>query len=276
MTAWTRWWPLTGVAFVALWIVTFAITDNDVDNKDPDAKIVAYYDKSSNQNKHIIALFLILAAGLLFIWFLAQLRARLIAAEGGAGTLAALAYGAGIASVALWLVADVFFASPALAKDETSKFQLDANTYRLYNDTGYAAWVAGTTVALIVVVATAVIALRTGLLPKWIAWLSFPVALTMLVSFFFIPFLIMLGWILVVSVTLIVRREAPAAAAELGLKPLTKRSTGRVVIPLEALSRRGRRSGARRRRQSTPGRAGSARRRPAARAGHRPRARCRT
>ena len=54
-------------------------------------------------------------------------------------------------------------------------------------------------------------ALRTGLLPKWIAWLSFPVALTMLVAFFFIPFLIMLGWILVVSATFMMRWEAPPA-----------------------------------------------------------------
>jgi hypothetical protein len=53
----------------------------------------------------------------------------------------------------------------------------------------------------------------SGFLPKWIAWLSFPVALTMLVAFFFIPFLIMLGWILVVSVTFMVRKEAPKTAA---------------------------------------------------------------
>jgi hypothetical protein len=40
---------------------------------------------------------------------------------------------------------------------------------------------------------------------------EFPVALTMLVAFFFIPFLIMLGWVLVVSVTFIVREEANTA-----------------------------------------------------------------
>ena len=48
-------------------------------------------------------------------------------------------------------------------------------------------------------------------MPKWIAWLSFVVALTMLVAFFFIPFLIMCGWILVVSIVLIMRRETAAA-----------------------------------------------------------------
>jgi hypothetical protein len=30
--------------------------------------------------------------------------------------------------------------------------------------------------------------------PKWLAWLSFVVALTMLVAFVFVPFLIVLGW----------------------------------------------------------------------------------
>lgn len=213
MTAWTRWWPVTGIAFVALWIVTFAIIGNDVDTQDSDAKIVAYYAKSSNQNKHIVGFFMILAATLLFIWFLAKLRERLVRAEGSGASLTALGFGAGIAAAALWAVADAFFAAAAFAADDTHKFVLDPNTYRIISDTGYAVWFSGTTVAAITVTVTALLALRTGLLPKWIAWLSFPVALTMLVAFFFIPFLIMLGWILVVSVTLMVRREAPAAAA---------------------------------------------------------------
>jgi hypothetical protein len=58
-----------------------------------------------------------------------------------------------------------------------------------------------------------VLSLRSGLLPKWVAWLSFPVALTLLVAFFFIPFLILLGWILVVSLALILRQQAPGPIA---------------------------------------------------------------
>jgi hypothetical protein len=42
MAFWARWWPLTGLAFVGLWIGTLAATDNDVDTHDSDAKIVAY------------------------------------------------------------------------------------------------------------------------------------------------------------------------------------------------------------------------------------------
>ena len=212
MARWARWWPLTGMAFVGLWIAIFIISDNEPDSGDDDAKIVAYFAKSGNRDRVFVTFFLVLAAGLLFVWFLAKLRERLARVEGGVGTLTAIAYGAGIAGVALWLVSGALFSSAAFAVDDTKKFTLDPNTYRILSDTGYGVFISGTTVLALTVAATAVLALRSGLLPKWIAWLSFPVALTMLVSVFFIPFLIMLGWLLVVSVTFIVRKEALAAA----------------------------------------------------------------
>ena len=137
MTAWARWWPLTGVAFVALWIGVGFATDSDVDSGDSDAKILAYYAKSANRGRHFAAFFLILATGLVLIWFLAKLRERLVRAEGGPGTLTALAFGAGIAAVALWTVSDAFFAAAAVAVDDTSKFHLDPNTFRILSDMGY-------------------------------------------------------------------------------------------------------------------------------------------
>jgi hypothetical protein len=210
--AFARWWPLTGLAFIGLWLASFAITDNDPDSKDTDAEIVAFFAKSGNQNKHFAAFFMILGACLLFVWFLAMLRERLVRLTGG-GPLPALAFGSGLVATALWIVADALFAAPAIAADETSKFHLDPDTFRILGDLGYLAWFSGVTIASGMVVATAVVALRTGLLPKWVAWLSFVVALTMLVAFFFIPFLIMLGWILVVSLILIWRREAPQPTA---------------------------------------------------------------
>jgi hypothetical protein len=210
MTGWARWWPLTGVAFVGLWVAAFALIGDDAGNT--DSEILAYYTKDSNRTKHAVAFFLILAAGLFFLWFLSKLRERLAQVEGGAHTQTALAYGAGIAAATLWLVGSAFFTAASFALDE-DEFTLDPNTYRILDNIGYTAWFSGTTVAAITVTVTAVLALRTGLLPKWIAWLSFPVALTMLVAFFFIPFLIMLGWILVVSATFMMRWEAPPAPA---------------------------------------------------------------
>lgn len=180
MAGWSRWWPLTGVAFVGLFIGGFAVVGDDVDTGDSDEKILAYYAKSGNQDRHLTAFFMILAACLLFIWLLSMLRQRLARAEGGVGTLTALGYGAGIAATTLWVVSDSLFASAAFATDDTSKFHLDPDTYRILQDTGYGVWFSGTTVAAATVVATA---------------------------------LLVCGWILVVGVALMLPKEAPGAAA---------------------------------------------------------------
>jgi hypothetical protein len=213
MAGLARWWPLTGLAFVGLFVGCFAVTGDSVDEDSSNAAVLDYYSKSSNQNKEIIGFFMILAACLFFIWFLTMVRQRLARVENGAGTLTALAFGAGIAAAALWVAAASVFTSIAFALDQSKDFTLDPDSYRVVQMAGYALWVSGTTVAAITVTATAVAALRAGLLPKWLAWLSFPVALTMLVSFLWIPFLIFCGWVIAVAVTLMVRSEAPEAAA---------------------------------------------------------------
>jgi hypothetical protein len=210
---WGRWWPVSGIAFVALYVVGMAFVSSP-DSGHTDAQILAHYAKRSNRVQDIVAFFLVLAAVLALIWFVALLRNRLARAEGSAGVLTTLATGSGLVASVLWIVAFALWAGPSSVISDTSKFRLDPNTFRLLNDISYGIWFSGTTVMAILVVATAVLAGRTGLLPKWLVWLSYPAALTMLVAFFFIPFLIMLGWILVVSLTLIVRpgpEEAPQA-----------------------------------------------------------------
>ena len=87
----------------------------------------------------------------------------------------------------------------------------------MINDVGFDFWFGGTTIAIVTVVATALLSLRAGPLPKWLAWLSFLVAATMLVSFVFIPILIWLGWVLVVSIVLIWKQETPEHAASAGV-----------------------------------------------------------
>jgi hypothetical protein len=210
--SWERWWPLTAFAFVGLFIAGFAITDGSPDSQDDDGQIVSYFGTNGNQHRVIAAFLMILAASLLFVWFAAMLRGRLARADAD-GRWAALAFGSGVAAAVLWIAADALFAAPAMAANDTGKFRLDPNTFRVLNDASYALWFSGTTIALGLVAGTAFVALRAGLLPRWITWLSFPVAVSMLVSFFFIPFLVLCGWLLVVGVTLMLRKEAPETAS---------------------------------------------------------------
>jgi hypothetical protein len=209
---WERWSPAAGIVFVALWIVALAITGDSPDTGDSDGKILSYYADGGHRARDFAALFLVLAASLFFLWFLAALRSRLATAEGGVGRLATAAFGAGVASTVLWFAAVTIFASPSAARSDSAKFQLDPNTWRLLNDLGYTLWFGGTTIAAVTVVATALLSWRTGLLPRWLTWLSFVVAVTLLVAFLFIPILIFFGWVLVVSIVL-VWRQAPESAA---------------------------------------------------------------
>jgi hypothetical protein len=199
-----RWSPISGILFVACWMVGLALTSSP-DSSDSDAKILAHYAKSSNRVHDFVAFFLVLAASLLFIWFLTNLRERLAAAEGRPGKLTAASFGAGLVSTGLWMIGVAFFVAPSAARVDTKKFVLDPNTYRLLNDMGYGIWFSGTTIAGITIAVSSYLLMRTGVLPKWVAWLSFVAAATTLVAFFFIPFIIFLGWVLVLSIVFLWR-----------------------------------------------------------------------
>lgn len=202
----TRWAPLSGIIFVALWIPGFAILlANNAGESDAD--IVSFYAKDDGRGKVVMAFFLMLAASLFFAWFLTVLRERLARAEGRQGALTALSFGAGLVAMALWLVASVLWLSVSYTADQDDRFKVDPNTERLVSETAYLFFVTGSIVALLVVLGTSLVARRTSLLPAWLAWLGFLVAVTMLGSLAVVPFFVFLGWVVVVCVTLIVRAE---------------------------------------------------------------------
>jgi hypothetical protein len=212
MAGWARWSPVSGIVFVALWISLLVVAK---DPGDTDAEISAYFADDGNRTRQVTTFFLVLGAGFFFVWFLTVLRGRLAQAEGRPGPLTAMAFGAGLVALGLWLVADVFFSAVAFARDftENDLYVIEPNTFRLLDNMGYTLWFSGTTIASLVVIAASILALRTGFLPKWLGWVGFLAAATMLVAFFFIPFLIWLGWVLLVSVLLIWKPAADAAPA---------------------------------------------------------------
>lgn len=208
-----RWAPLTGVLTVVLWIAALVVQGGGVDTKKSDSQILAYYADDGNRTKQIGAFFLVLAASMSFIWFLSALRARIAAAEGGAGTLTALAFGSGLVTAGLWVVAAGLWAVVADTLQETDRFVLDPNTYRVLGGLGYMLFVSGVTITLVLVAATSIAALRTGLLPRWLGWVGIAVALVLTMSWTFVPFFILLAWLIVVSVILSVRVGATPSDA---------------------------------------------------------------
>ena len=211
-TIWERWGPLAGLLAVACWIISFAVGGSTPSSDDSDAKITSYYASHSHQVRQIVAFFIFLAGILLLLAFLSALRSRSADAEGGLARLTALGFGSGVVAAGLFAVALSIFQSPALAVNDTEKFRLDPNTFRLLTDLGYAIWIGAVIVAALLVWATSAIALRSGLLPKWFAWLGVLAGILQLFAIFFIPVFIFWGWILITSLFLAFRR-APAATA---------------------------------------------------------------
>jgi hypothetical protein len=197
---WERWSALAGVLFVALFAVALALSANS--NDDP-TELANWLADSGNRNQQFVAWFLFIASALAFLSFLGTLRDMLVRAEVGPGTLSSLVFGPGLVFIGLYVAGVSMFAAPAALADE-SKFKLDPNTAEMFSDAGYLLLVAGVMVASILVLSASTAALRTGVLPAWLGWAGLIVAVAMLFAVFFVPILVFVGWVLVVSLVMLV------------------------------------------------------------------------
>ena len=205
---WDRWRPFTGVISIVLLVIGLLFTLGTPGSSDSDAKIVSYYAKHSHQRQGWIGFFLTVAGILLFVVFVSVLRELLITREGQPGRLTALVYGAGMVSAAIWTIGLLTHAGPAITADDTKRYHVDPNAYRLLGDTTYVTAVAAVMIAALVVWGTSRIALRSGLLPRWYAQLGILVGVVQLFAFVFFPILVWAAWVILTSIFLTFRRPA--------------------------------------------------------------------
>src|SRR5437763_14973948 len=99
---WDRWAPLAGVLSVVCSLVGVLFVLDQPQEKDSNAKIVAYFAQHSHQVRGVVGFFVFFAAILFLLAFLGSLRARLLAVARQSGRPTALAFGAGRASLPLW------------------------------------------------------------------------------------------------------------------------------------------------------------------------------
>jgi hypothetical protein len=164
--------PLAGVLAVIGWIVGIAMLDA-VESKDTGAELLTAFREDEGQILFGGIVFLIGTA--FFIWFLGSLRSRLLAAEGGDGRLTALAFTGGIATaVCLALLPGPEMAG-ALSYDD-----LDASSALALGAVGDAFFLGAEYLLPVLLVASALVALRYGALPRWLAWIQLLLALVLL------------------------------------------------------------------------------------------------
>jgi hypothetical protein len=198
-----NWWaPLTGLAFIVLVIIAFAIGGEPPDPTDDSAEeIVEFY--VDNESSQTVSAVLAGIAGTLFVFFGGYLRRVLRNAEGEGGILSAVAFaGAIIFALGLAIDGTITFALAETAEDiEPSAVQALSALWS--ND--FLPWALGTQVFLL---ATGISVVRHGALPKWIGWVAILFALMAVTPIGFIASGVAGVLVAVISVILAMRARA--------------------------------------------------------------------
>ena len=202
--------PVAGVVSVVLTAISFVMTSSDMpDFMDEPDKITSYYTDDPGK---LIGGFAADAFGTtLLIVFAAAVYVRL----GGVrrGILPPAAFGGAIAMCALFMVYDVVQLAASARVEEGGSITAEEAT--TLNDISFMALGVGATMyAAVFVACTAASALSSGALPRWLSYVSFLLALGLLIvpiSYMFLPILIL--WVLAVSVLMWMDRTPAAASA---------------------------------------------------------------
>jgi hypothetical protein len=210
-----RWAPVAGIAFVVLMVVGSMLV-GDVPHPDASQhEITGYLADTHRQMRNIVGAYLWIVGALAFLWFLVRLHNDLRRTEGGTGALSKLAFGAGVAFSAAWMTAAATFASVAYAVTLRDAPVTDSDLVRVLPPLGRLELLLGGGFSgLLVLLATALVILRTGVLPRWLGWLGIVAAIALLVDVVYLTILPFLAWVLVGSVVMLVRRDGRHQVAQ--------------------------------------------------------------
>jgi hypothetical protein len=157
---------MSGYLVIVLGLAAAAFERGAPSANAPMAESTAFYSRYRAELLAQSILF-VLSAGA-YLWFFGCLRTWLERAEGGAGRVSAVAFGAGIVSVAMQMLLQVFQIAAVSGGTSGS----DAEAMALFARVGWALSVVAYVPFAVLVAATAVVSLRHGALPIWIGWLS--------------------------------------------------------------------------------------------------------
>ncbi len=173
-TRWERWGAASGFGALLAGAAAVVFERGPVRASDPVAKIADYF--ADNRGALLAqALLFVIGAGF-FLWFVGSLRSFLFRAEGGTGRLSTVAFGAGVASTMITVVALTFQIGLATAAKDAGQPALVGTMDALFT-------VANLPLA-VMLIAVAVLSLRTRAFPAWLAWLSAAAAAAQLAPVF--------------------------------------------------------------------------------------------
>jgi len=163
-----------------------------------------------------VALNLVPFAGVAFLWFIGVLRDRLAQLEDR--FFATVFFGSGLLFLAmLFAAAAVIGAIVLVASVSTPQELMNSATFRFARATSYIiANVYAIKMAAVFMISTSTVVIRTGIAPRWIAFLGFLLALIMLMGSFFISwsFAVLPFWVFLISVYILIDNLGGSAKAD--------------------------------------------------------------
>jgi hypothetical protein len=173
---WERLAAGTGIVFVVLGVVAYLIAGQPPTPDDPASEVVAYH--TENRDSLLLSNYLWGIAGIFYFWFLGSLRSYLRQAEGDAGRLSAVAFGAGIAGGVVFTFGVIVSAAVASRVAATASQEV---TVALH-DVATQAFNFATFAFVVLAAATTVVSGRYKALPAGIGWLGWLVVLLTLLG----------------------------------------------------------------------------------------------
>jgi hypothetical protein len=198
------WTPVAGVLAAITFVVGLIFISDTPDDTDTDAQVLAWYADHGNRVGVVVGAFVLAFCGLFFLWFAGGLRQRLRADEGPGGRLTEIAFGGAVAFVAmLWVGAAALGAIPAGQELGSVPPLKVADIARYLGSAGFGAILLfGAFGAIALIDAASIVIMRTGILPKWLAYLGFVAAVVLLFGVVFIPMVALPIWVLATSIVL--------------------------------------------------------------------------
>jgi len=206
---WDRFSPLTGIVAVVLWIVgTFTLFKDEPGGDASPEELATYF--ADDAGRLLAGAFFFMLGVAAFLWFVGTLRAELAQAEGGVGRVAGIAAAGGVATASMLFGLVAPHAAGALQAQNEDRGPSPSSADAL-TALGDGFFMAAELAAIVLVAATAVAVLRTGVLPRWVAWVSLVLAVWLVIAP--IGWLALLfgfpAWTVLVSVLLWMRAAGP-------------------------------------------------------------------
>lgn len=172
-----RWATYTGIVAVVLWVVgVFVIEGGDTPGEGAtDADLLAYYQE--NANGILAGHWIFMCGCVAFLWFAVVLWERLREASPTARMFANVAFVGALATGMFLMLTSGPDIAAAISEDDLSEAAAAAAA-----TLGDAFFVAAELSAILLMLGVGFLTLRTAIFPRWWAWVSFVLALILLIG----------------------------------------------------------------------------------------------